>query len=326
MNTDQSRAIPSTAATHDFPALFTALTGHAPFRWQTRLFEQLVTDLVPRACDIPTGLGKTSVIAIWLCALAHLADSAAEGDARTIPLPRRLVYIVDRRTVVDQATSVVERMRARLMDPASPDWGGHEPVLQWIATRLRGLAAFPGDPLAVSTLRGELADNREWKADPARPAVIIGTIDMVGSKLLFSGYGDGRYQRPHHAGLLGQDTLIVHDEAHLTPAFERLLRTIEDIQSRDGSPRPIRVLSMSATLHPDAPKTGKAMLTLEDEDESDPIVTERIRAGKKLYLHESAPKEDLPGRLADLALQHRDSAAKVLAYVTSPARDAGGDS
>ena len=48
------------------------------------------------------------------------------------------------------------------------------------------------------------------------------TIDMIGSKLLFSGYGDGRYKRPQHAGLIGQDSLIVHDEAHLTPAFSKL--------------------------------------------------------------------------------------------------------
>ena len=34
--------------------------------------------------------------------------------------------------------------------------------------------------------------------------------------------------RPYHAGLLGADTLIVLDEAHLVPPFAALLATIED--------------------------------------------------------------------------------------------------
>ncbi len=93
-------------------------------------------------------------------------------------------------------------------------------------------------PLAVSTLRGELADNEEWELDPSRPAVIVGTVDMVGSRLLFSGYGDGRRSRAHHAGLLGFDCLFVHDEAHLTPAFSDLLRQVRDLMVQEYSRMP----------------------------------------------------------------------------------------
>jgi len=69
---------------------------------------------------------------------------------------------------------------------------------------LNGLSV-EGGVLAVSTLRGELAGNKDWKRDPSRPAVIIETVDMVGSRLLFSGYGDGKWHHPHHAGLLGRN-------------------------------------------------------------------------------------------------------------------------
>jgi CRISPR-associated endonuclease/helicase Cas3 len=55
---------------------------------------------IPEVVDLPTGLGKTSVIAIWLLALSA---QAVEGS---VSLPRRLVYVVDRRTVVDQSTDV----------------------------------------------------------------------------------------------------------------------------------------------------------------------------------------------------------------------------
>ena len=55
------------------------------------------------AVDIPTGLGKTSVMALWLIAIAEGAN-----------LPRRLVYVVDRRAVVDQATRFAELLRRNL--------------------------------------------------------------------------------------------------------------------------------------------------------------------------------------------------------------------
>ena len=59
-------------------------------KWQGRLFERFVRNDVPTTCDIPTGLGKTSVLPLWLLALVRQAES---GDLR---LPRRLIYIVNR--------------------------------------------------------------------------------------------------------------------------------------------------------------------------------------------------------------------------------------
>ena len=78
---------------HMFDRQFAALSGFKPLSWQRRLFERLVKGDLPSALDLPTGLGKTSVMSIWLIARAHGAR-----------LPRRLVYVVDRRAVVDQAT------------------------------------------------------------------------------------------------------------------------------------------------------------------------------------------------------------------------------
>ncbi len=55
----------------EFNAAFAALTGNPPFPWQWELYERLVSDRpdnVPSSCNLPTGLGKTSVIHIWLLA------------------------------------------------------------------------------------------------------------------------------------------------------------------------------------------------------------------------------------------------------------------
>ena len=141
-----------------FGNAFKALTGHSPFLWQSRLYKKLLADDIPPSCDLPTGLGKTAVIPIWLIALAYGAGA----------LPRRLVYIVNRRTVVDQATEEADSIRSKLLDP--PD-----ETRDVLADLRRRLANLAGDaesiPLAISTLRGEFADNGEWKANPARPAL-----------------------------------------------------------------------------------------------------------------------------------------------------------
>src|SRR5215471_7809538 len=92
-----------TTADQTFDRQFAVLSGFKPLRWQRRLFEWLVDRDLPSALDLPTGLGKTSAMAIWLIARAHGAN-----------LPRRLVYVVDRRAVVDQATTEAEKLRKAL--------------------------------------------------------------------------------------------------------------------------------------------------------------------------------------------------------------------
>jgi CRISPR-associated endonuclease/helicase Cas3 len=162
----------------NFCSDFELLTGHGPFPWQQKLFDEFLGKRFPEACDIPTGLGKTSVIAIWLLALARHA-----GAGTAAAFSRRLVYVVNRRTVVDQATREAEQMRQALVT---------KPELRAVAGVLRSLGiGLSDDPLAISTLRGRFADNADWRNDPARPTVVVGTVDMVGSRLLFAGYGCG---------------------------------------------------------------------------------------------------------------------------------------
>lgn len=314
-----------TTAAFNFDECFTALTGHPPLRWQCRLYaEHFVSGDIPASCTLPTGLGKTSVIPIWLIALANtLLANSAKSDTQAVKLPRRLIYIVNRRTIVDQATEVVERIREKLN---SRDANG---AVRGMQEALRTTCVdSAGEVLAVSTLRGELADNGEWKKDPARPAIVIGTIDMIGSKLLFSGYGDGRYNRAHHAGLVGQDTLIIHDEAHLSPAFSSLLRSIEEEQrtarkrNEDAEPRPIRVMELSATSrksNDDAATPHEDLFGIEDEDKSDPVVVQRLHAAKHLTLAFcETGKGELARVVADKALSYRNQRARVLVFVRSP--------
>ena len=183
---------------------FGALVGDAPYPWQRRLYMELVAGRVPAALSIPTGLGKTA--SVLLALLAQLVNPE---------LPRRVVYIVDRRAIVDQ-TAVAIR-----------GWIGRIGAVPELARAFDRCAAFPGPcPVGLGVLRGGLADDGEWRVDPARPTVVVGTVDMVGSRLLFSGYGAGRSRRAMDAGLLGHDALVMLDEAHLAPAMDELLRAL----------------------------------------------------------------------------------------------------
>ncbi len=190
---------------------------------------------------------------------------------------------MNRRTVVDQSTAEAEKLQLRLRNSDREDIA-HEDgiVLKTLAGDLRKLCAFRDDevgPLAISTLRGQFADNGEWCANPARPALIVGTVDMIGSRLLFSGYNIGFKAKPLHAGFLGQDVLLVHDEAHLEPAFQKLLEKVE-LEQRQGEgggklPWPkLRIMALTATARngKNAPGGDSGTFELTPEERQPPMV------------------------------------------------------
>jgi CRISPR-associated endonuclease/helicase Cas3 len=298
-----------------FAKRFEALTGNAPFPWQECLFLRFLSDKVPPAdVSLPTGTGKTSIMAIWLLALAETSSV----DSRQNSIPRRLTWIVNRRVVVDQATNEVEQIRRRVNDPAIGE-------LEPIRSALRKLSGeTSGEILGISTLRGQFEDNAEWRGNPSRPAVIVGTVDMIGSRLLFSGYGAGFKSKPLHAGFLGQDVLLVHDEAHLEPAFQELLITIREEQKRCREFGKFHVMALSATSRA---KSGVFGLTEVEKNipyempapSETPlhVIWRRQGAKKTISLHENKEEGKLANEIADLALdkKFKDSGRAILVFV-----------
>lgn len=260
----------------EFERQFEALTGPAPLSWQWRLFEEhFRTGNLPGVIDLPTGLGKTMIMAIWL--IARLVNPC---------LPRRLVYVVDRRTVVDQATDLAMRLSERCKE------------------------ALGTEPPAISTLRGQLADNREWSRDLSKPAIIIGTVDLIGSGLLFSGYRSSYKRRPLEAGLLGVDSLLVLDEAHLSTPFEKLLCSIGKFNKpceADNLPvKPMCVIRMSATSSAESnadPFRLEGDFESQTGDFADDTVFDRYKAAKHLTILPLGEKDKLTDRLASEAIK-----------------------
>lgn len=247
-------------------------------RWMFRLFERLTEGWHPNLIDLPTGAAKTDVTVIWILALAWYG---LERDSRR-PVPRRLVWVVNRRVLVQQVFRLARQLDARLSADNSE--------LSELRKGLESLSGDQPDIFRVVQLRGQLVDDREWSVAPSVPQLIIGTVDQIGSRLLFQGYGLGKWSRPLQAALLAVDAWICVDEAHLVPEFlltlrqvrqfvERIDRDIPGALSNVFEHLPFWTTELSAT--PSLPPPGiESIFRLTSDDEADPRLGDRLLASQ----------------------------------------------
>jgi CRISPR-associated endonuclease/helicase Cas3 len=225
----------------DFAAWFWSVHGHAPFDWQQALVDRILqTGRWPDLLDLPTGSGKTAAIDVALFTLA----------CRPRDLPRRIVYVVDRRIIVSQTAERGNLLCDRLLQAMDQpvDDVGHR-----VAAALAALgSAGNNPPLAFAELRGGIALDDSWTLAPDQPAMLVSTVDQVGSRLLFRGYGVNPRMRSIHAGLLGNDCLYLLDEVHLSAAFADTLHALSTprLTTVRELPRRWQVIEMSATATP----------------------------------------------------------------------------
>jgi CRISPR-associated endonuclease/helicase Cas3 len=265
--------------TDDFPRFFEALWSTdsrlEPFPWQRRLM-RLVADERrgwPQVLDLPTGSGKTAVLDI---ALFHLAIEASRGTvARNAP--RRIVMVVDRRTVVDQAYERAHLIADKLKQATKG-------ILFDVAVTLRRLVEDrrgTSDPLMCAVLRGGMYRDPSWARTPDQPLIVASTVDQVGSRLLFRGYGVSDSMRPIHAGLLANDALIILDEVHLSRPFDETLSALERYRGWGEAPitAPWRVVRMSATPHV-VDHEDRTVFSLDSADRKSPVLSKRLHAHK----------------------------------------------
>jgi CRISPR-associated endonuclease/helicase Cas3 len=244
-----------------FRQLFAEVHGYPPFPWQESLLERVLADGWPALIDVPTGLGKTAIldVAVFLSAL------------RSEHARRRVFLVVDRRLIVDQAYLRAEDLHHKIADAAPGT------ACALVRERLAVEGDDPGAVLGITRMRGGVDWSWLWLERPDRHAIVTGTVDQVGSRLLFRGYGVGQRIRPVDAALVGTDSLIVVDEAHLSDPF---LRVLQETRRLDvgGVGRPPVVVAMSAS-------PGRADIRVHgitDADERHPIAGKRLRAPKSV--------------------------------------------
>ena len=259
-----------------FTEFYRAINGRDPFPWQARLAAEVeAKEEWPLEIGVPTGLGKTACLDIAVWWVASQADRVPER--RTAPT--RIWWIVNRRLLVDSTARHAKDIAESLQDPSStPIDSAERYALERVAERLRSLwvdSAAP--PLDVISLRGGIASRTP--TDPARPTVVLCTLPMFGSRLLFRGYGS-RW-RSIDAAMAGIDSLVLLDEAHLAPHLRQLISSLNacnpcarDVLGEVRS-RP-RVVSLTATG--DTPHCER--FNLDQDDEAHPVVRQRLDAAK----------------------------------------------
>jgi len=265
----------------DFAAFFEEVYGYAPFPWQERLLSYILKNAAwPSVLDLPTGSGKTAAIDI---AVFHLAIQAEHREARHAPV--RIAFVVDRRLVVDDAYERANKLEHALSQPRGP-------ATTRVAESLKVLSR-DGPPLLSRRLRGGIPREDDWARTPSQPTVLCSTVDQVGSRLLFRGYGVSNSMKPVHAGLTGSDCLILLDEAHLAEPFRQTLKWIDLYrgpnwrESQTATPWGVAVLT--ATPGEDQ----YADFALDDEDKVHPVLRRRLEASKPARLVPPAkPKKE----------------------------------
>lgn len=270
----------------DFASYFEAVHGVRPFPWQERLLAKLIdTGEWPSLIDLPTASGKTACMDVALFYLAWCIERGEPWRAS-----RRIVFVVDRRIVVDAAAARAQRIHKAISEPG---------VTALSALRDALCMAGGDEPLMCQTLRGGMPRERDLTFNPAQPMLITSTVDQVGSRLLFRGYGLSRYSWPIHAGLLGFDTLILLDEAHLSAPFVDTVEAVRREQARAEQPvtpvRPVRVVPLSATA-----RSVSEPFRLGPADLAHPTIAARLNAPKDARLIEvSKPAEKVKALLRE---------------------------
>jgi CRISPR-associated endonuclease/helicase Cas3 len=172
-----------------FADFFQTATGNMAYDYQSRLAGG-DSDAACRSqlVNIPTGLGKTAAVVLaWLWNRVHLQNPA---------WPRRLVYCLPMRTLVEQTRDEAKK---------------------WIAALHNDNLVHNKPPKVIILMGGEELEEgaEDWDLYPEEDTILIGTQDMLLSRALNRGYGMSRYRWPVHFGLLNNDCLWVMDETQL---------------------------------------------------------------------------------------------------------------
>lgn len=259
----------------DFSRFFEACNGTAPYRWQTRLAHQVLSDRKwPDALDLPTGSGKTSVIDVALYALAAAAHQGEVGV-----FPRRIFLVVDRRVLVDQTWRHGRQLLERIKETSE------------LAPVRRALAKLSPDAARSIRLRGACPTDPRWCRSADQVRIVASTVDQIGSRLLMRGYGVTPRMRSVEAGLVGQDAIIFLDEAHLAGPLLSTLFHLERLEPVRGMVPRRQVVQLSATP---AAATGMARFPLKKEDYRDPALGPRLNARKTVRWSEEKIERILP--------------------------------
>ena len=245
----------------------------------------------PDALIAPTGLGKTAAVVLaWLWKRAMAPATA----------PRRLVYCLPMRTLAEQTAGNISAWLGRLSS-VQAEWHRR----------------LPDAKCDVHLLMGGENEPR-WYEHPERPAILVGTQDLLISRALMRGYAMSRFRWPVDFALLHNDAQWVFDEVQLMNSGLATSTQLEGFRRMFGTEVAAASLWVSATLHPqwlqtvDAPADPCVWRVPGDfaEDRQSPLVRTLLDAPKPIapatLRPASAKKGDISAYVRHMAEQIRE--------------------
>jgi len=256
-----------------FPELFQKATGEPDsFPYQNRFAD---ADELYELIHVPTGAGKTATAVLgWLWRYFHPKKTT----------PRRLVYCLPMRVLVEQTYAAVEKWLGNL-----------------------GLK----EEVGVHVLMGG-EDGGEWDLHPEKPAILIGTQDMLLSRALNRGYGMSRYRWPTHFGLLNNDALWVFDEIQLMGAGLATSTQLQAFRESFQTYGTTKTVWMSATL------LHEWLASVDYEDRIPNLKSKTLALGPDDYKADGLRRRwaaDKPLEAAEVSAEDTTAVAKFIARV-----------
>ncbi len=210
-----------------FDALFREATGYQPYGFQARI----ARDGLPNVVQAPTGSGKTGVILAWLWRRLYGPDPAGT--------PRRLIYALPQRSLTEQLSGEVRGWLANL--------GLTDEVAMYVAMGARW------------------ETEGEWRDDLHKPAIVIGTADVLVSAALVRSVDVSRAIAPIDFALVANGAHWLIDEPQLSPQATTTMRQLAGFAARIGTAEPFGLTCLSAT------PSGELLRTPDNPEINRPI-------------------------------------------------------
>lgn len=246
----------------------------------------------PEVLHAPTGSGKTMAAVLpWIYRrLCH-----PDEDVRRAT-PRWLVFALPMRVLVEQTAGVIQGWIERLE----------------LQDRVGLHVVMGGEPLSAD----------DWRLQPGREAIFVGTLDMLLSRALNRGYAEGRFSWPIDFGLFNNGCQWIFDEIQLMGSALPTSRQIEGLRRKLGTFLPCATMWMSATVEErwletyDLPEVGR---TLElGPDDRTPELEKRLEARKTVSSLDIDPKSERA--LAASLLDHHGPGTRTIAVLNTVKR------
>lgn len=262
-----------------YSEVFHKATGYQPFPYQEKMADEHDISSVLR---VPTGAGKTAAVVMgWLWRRRFAGE---EVKSQT---PRRLVYCLPMRVLVEQTVSNIENWLNRLN----------------LANSVRVHVLMGGE------------EKSDWDIALEQDAVIVGTQDMLLSRALNRGFGMSRYRWPMHFGALNNDCMWVLDEIQLMGSGLPTTAQLDAFRRDHGTLVPCYTLWMSATMETtwlhtvDHSPHDIKTIELDKNDREAPQLKKRLNASK--YLTVASATAEKPKPLAKEVLAKHTAAGDI---------------